>query len=73
MFQCLPIAFFWDKTILGGHCLPNALINIGLTNGVISFVGDLIILTLPVPMVLKLQIDQRRKIALICMFLLGGL
>jgi hypothetical protein len=44
-----------------------------MTNGVLSFVGDLIILALPMPMVWKLQIDTRRKIALSAMFLLGGL
>ncbi|CZR55842.1 uncharacterized protein PAC_05730 [Phialocephala subalpina] len=72
MLQCLPIAYFWDKTIKGGHCIPNALINIGMTNGVLSFAGDLVILSLPIPMVWKLQINNRRKMALSGMFLLGG-
>ncbi|KUJ18951.1 uncharacterized protein LY89DRAFT_667995 [Mollisia scopiformis] len=72
LLQCLPVAFFWDKTIPGGKCLPNALINIGMTNGVLSFVGDLIILSLPIPMIWKLQINARRKAALSGMFLLGG-
>jgi hypothetical protein len=43
-----------------------------MTNGVLSFVGDLIILALPIPMVWKLQINARRKLALSAMFLLGG-
>ncbi|RFU34878.1 hypothetical protein B7463_g1456, partial [Scytalidium lignicola] len=71
MLQCLPVSFFWDKD-QPGSCLPNALITIGLTNGVLSFVGDLFILAMPVPMVWKLQIDKRRKLALIGIFLLGG-
>lgn len=72
VFQCTPVSFFWDKE-QPGHCIPNALITIGMTNGVLSFVGDLIILCLPIPMILKLQIDKRRKIALVGMFMLGGL
>jgi hypothetical protein len=65
------VSFFWDKT-QPGHCIPNALVTIGMTNGVLSFIGDLVILALPIPMIWKLQIDTRRKIALNAMFLLGG-
>lgn len=43
-----------------------------MTNGVLSFAGDLVILSLPIPMIWKLQIDSRRKAALSAMFLLGG-
>jgi hypothetical protein len=53
-------------------CIPNALITIGMTNGVLSFVGDLIILSLPIPMIWALQINLRRKIALNAIFLIGG-
>jgi hypothetical protein len=71
VLQCTPVSFFWDKT-QPGHCLPNALVTIGMTNGVLSFVGDLIILALPVPMIWTLQINLRRKIALNAIFLIGG-
>lgn len=73
MFQCLPVAYFWNKTIPGGRCLPNALITIGLTNGVLSFAGDLFILAMPIPMIWKLKMNNRRKLALSGMFALGGL
>ena len=72
MFQCTPVNYFWDKTIKGGTCLPNALITIGMSNGVLSFVGDLFILAMPIPMILKLNLNARRKAALIAMFLLGA-
>ena len=72
LLQCTPVSFFWNKE-QPGHCIPNALITIGMTNGVLSFVGDLVILCMPLPMVWKLQIDRKRKIALTGMFLLGGL
>lgn len=71
LFQCTPVSYFWNKA-QPGRCLPNALITIGLTNGVLSFVGDLVILALPFPMIWKLQINLRRKAALTGMFLLGG-
>ncbi|RQM04668.1 hypothetical protein DH86_00004198, partial [Scytalidium sp. 3C] len=72
MLQCIPISYFWNKN-QPGHCIPNALITIGLSNGILSFVGDIFILSMPVPMIWKLQIDKRRRIALIGIFLLGGL
>jgi hypothetical protein len=72
LFQCTPVSYFWNKE-QHGHCIPNALITIGMTNGVLSFVGDLVILCMPLPMIWKLQIDRRRKIALSGMFMLGGL
>jgi Fungal rhodopsin domain len=71
ILQCTPVSFQWDKQ-QKGHCIPNALILIGMTNGVLSFVGDLVILALPVPMIWSLQIDIRRKIALNAIFLIGG-
>jgi hypothetical protein len=71
ILQCTPISFFWDKQ-QPGHCIPNALILIGMTNGVLSFVGDLVILALPIPMIWSLQINTRRKIALNGIFLIGG-
>jgi len=43
-----------------------------MTNGVLSFVGDLVILALPIPMIWSLQINTRRKIALNGIFLIGG-
>ncbi|KAN0092112.1 hypothetical protein V8E51_017959 [Hyaloscypha variabilis] len=71
ILQCTPVSYFWNKA-QPGHCIPNALITIGMTNGVLSFVGDLVILALPIPMIWKLQINTRRKMALNGIFLLGG-
>lgn len=71
ILQCTPVSYFWNKA-QPGHCIPNALIVIGLTNGVLSFVGDLVILALPIPMIWALQINFRRKIALNAIFFIGG-
>ena len=67
---CTPIAFLWDKTIKGGHCinivqyyrwgtLPNA-------------VTDLFMLILPLPVVWKLHTTKRVKIGLTLTFLTGS-
>ncbi|KAH8651306.1 hypothetical protein BX600DRAFT_516887 [Xylariales sp. PMI_506] len=67
---CKPIQFFWDKTIVGGTCGSQQLS--GALNGSFGAVGDVIILCLPVYMVWQLQLDQRRKIAISMIFLLGA-
>lgn len=72
LLQCYPVSYFWNKN-QPGHCIHNALITIGMTNGVLSFVGDLVILMMPLGMIWKLQMDRKRKIALSGIFLLGSL
>lgn len=75
IFQCTPIAAFWDKSILkstpGSHCFDSeafwfsyALINIFL---------DVIILVLPIREVVKLQLPWREKAELVAVFSLGVL
>jgi len=69
-FECTPISFFWNKA-QPGHCIKNPLTTLGLTNGVLSFAGDLFILVMPLPVIWKLQMNQRQKIGLIMIFLVG--
>jgi hypothetical protein len=66
------VSYFWDKN-QAGTCIPNALIVVGLTNGVLSCAGDVVILAMPMPMIWKLKMDRNRKIAVTGMFLLGVL
>lgn len=68
---CTPIAFYYDRTIPGGHC-KNQVVS-GTVNGALSLVGDIFILALPIPMIFQLQINLRRKVALAGIFLLGSL
>jgi hypothetical protein len=68
---CHPIAYFWDKTIPDGYCKNQAVS--GTINGSLSLFGDIMILVLPIPMVWGLQINLRRRLALLGIFLLGTL
>lgn len=68
---CHPIAYFYDKTIPNGYCNNQAIS--GTINGSLSLFGDVCILVLPIPMVWGLQINLRRRLALLGIFLLGTL
>ena len=75
IFQCTPIAAFWDKTIIAkhpsAHCFDSkafwfsyALINIFL---------DSLVLILPIHEVMKLQLPWKERAGLIFVFSLGAL
>lgn len=57
------------KPLVPGHCIPNVNSIYGL--GAISIFFDIIILILPIPMVMRLHINTRRKIGLVLIFTLG--
>lgn len=68
---CTPIAFAYDKTIPNGTCRNQALT--GSISAVLSLIGDIYIVLLPLPVLWQLKINTRRKVAVIGIFLLGSL
>lgn len=69
--SCLPIAFNWDKTIVGGHCLnqpPLWYFMAGFT-----IVTDIAVLILPMPVLRSLHLPKRQKYTLMATFGLAGL
>ncbi|CAP70172.1 uncharacterized protein PODANS_3_2710 [Podospora anserina S mat+] len=66
--QCIPIASAWDLDI-HGKCLN--LYIIWNMNAIVSLVTDLIILVLPFPLVIRLNIPLSQKLALMPVFGLG--
>ncbi|KAL8722451.1 MAG: hypothetical protein Q9225_001073 [Loekoesia sp. 1 TL-2023] len=68
LFKCSPVHKSWYPTTKG-KCLPNDATFYGLAAMTIFF--DVIIFFLPVPLLLKLNINLKKKIALVCVFLLG--
>ncbi|EFR02389.1 integral membrane protein [Nannizzia gypsea CBS 118893] len=69
LFQCRPLAAFWDRSI--PHKCMNDL-GIWLSHALINIITDILILFLPVYYVSRLGLQFRDKVALIFVFLLGG-
>jgi len=70
LFQCTPIAFFWDSSIVDGKCFNQ--IAFYFIQAGINTATDLWILLLPMPIFLGLQISVKRRIILISLFALGA-
>ncbi|KAI1123324.1 hypothetical protein F5Y10DRAFT_270188 [Nemania abortiva] len=70
IFQCIPIAAQWDRS-LGGTCINQVVYFRAIS--ALSTVHDLAMLILPLPVVWKLQLETRRKIALSGVFLVGSI
>ncbi|KAH8897528.1 hypothetical protein GQ53DRAFT_638636 [Thozetella sp. PMI_491] len=68
---CTPIAYYYDRTIPGGSCRNQAIS--GTVNGGLSLLGDVYILALPLPSILGLKLNPRKKAAVLGIFLLGCL
>ncbi|KAF4958723.1 hypothetical protein FSARC_10948 [Fusarium sarcochroum] len=69
--QCIPLTFFWDKTV-DGHCgidSSNFFFGTVLTH----FVMDVVILVLPMIEVGNLRLRLGQKLAVIGLFLIGAL
>ncbi|KAL8858715.1 MAG: hypothetical protein Q9178_004803 [Gyalolechia marmorata] len=68
LFQCSPIQKSW-RPLTPGHCLPNEATFYGLA--AVTIVFDVVIFLLPIPLLVKLNINVKKKIVLVCVFLLG--
>ncbi|KAK8075585.1 hypothetical protein PG997_010248 [Apiospora hydei] len=71
MSVCQPVAYYWDKTILGGMCGDYPAL--WTANAGISIATSVVTLVLPIPHVWKLQLDRNMRISLIGAFSLGFL
>lgn len=68
IFQCVPRAKIWDKHI-EGHCIN---INIPiLVTAAINVVSDLLMLTVPIVCVWRLQMSVRKKVGVSAIFAAG--
>jgi hypothetical protein len=70
MFQCVPFAFNWDKTIPEGRCFNFALFS--HSSSVPNIVTDIVILFLPIRTLIDLKVSTGRKIGLALIFLTGS-
>lgn len=71
VFKCHPIAFNWNREIPGGSCINTKAFFISAL--ALNTFNDVLIVLLPVPMIWRVQIPKSEKIALLAVFLFGGL
>lgn len=69
IFQCSPVFFAWDKAIQGGKCINN--IALERFMAIPNLVDGFVMLLMPIPLVWKLELSIRQKIALTATFLHG--
>lgn len=71
LLQCIPVEFNWDKSITNAKCLNvNALT---YAHAGVNIAQDFLILALPIPELLPLQLNLQQKIGLFVMFQVGAL
>jgi hypothetical protein len=72
LFACKPIAASWNPLLLGtAVCINRGAIYIA--QAVIGIVTDVLLLGLPIPTVLKLQMPNKQKIGLVGIFGIGSM
>ena len=75
IWQCTPIAAFWDKSILikdpSSHCFDSEAF--WFSYALVNIVLDVLVLILPIHEVAKLQLPWREKGELTAVFSLGVL
>ncbi|RYC58308.1 hypothetical protein CHU98_g7902 [Xylaria longipes] len=69
---CQPVEFFWTKFLgANGKCLDINASFLSLT--VLNLVADLLVLVVPIPEILALQMSPKKKLGVCGVMLLGGL
>ncbi|PTB64965.1 putative PTH11-typeG-protein-coupled receptor [Trichoderma citrinoviride] len=69
IFQCSPVKYSWDKTI-PGTCINIKAFWYGQSGW--NTLMDVLVLVLPIPVILKLQMNRRAKISILAVFVLGA-
>lgn len=71
-FLCSPVAYYWNKNIPGGKCVPNDTnLQANIGTAIAALITDLAILTIPMPTLWRLQMHRRQKIAITCVLGVG--
>lgn len=68
--QCTPINSFWKPNV-EGKCINYAVLS--LAGGIINVMTDLVILTLPMPLLWRLKVSKKEKWQVILAFSMGGM
>lgn len=70
VFQCKPVAYQWNKE-LHGKCIDQ--LSYYRWVSVPNVIHDVVMLVIPAPVVWKLKIDIRQKLALSAVFFIGSM
>lgn len=70
-FTCVPVRFFWDRSVDGEHYCVNQKA-LWFSNASLNIVTDLVVLICPMPALKSLQLPKRQKIGVMMVFALGG-
>ncbi|KAH7346039.1 hypothetical protein BKA66DRAFT_478287 [Pyrenochaeta sp. MPI-SDFR-AT-0127] len=71
-FQCQPVRAAYTPGLAGSKCLsPDALFGLFMFQGVTMFVTDVVIIAMPMPILWKLKLPVKKRIAVIFLFSLG--
>ena len=70
---CRPVSFWWEQYLgsTDGTCIDVVLFY--LVFGVVNMIVDIVILTVPIPRILALQLNKRKKFSIMGVMLLGSL
>jgi xanthosine utilization system XapX-like protein len=71
LLACQPLAAFWDRTVIHGHCFN--IMAFWIAGAGFGIATDIAVCILPLPTFRKLQLPKRQKYGLIGVFVLGGL
>ncbi|ORY58914.1 uncharacterized protein BCR38DRAFT_72093 [Pseudomassariella vexata] len=71
VLACIPLSALWKITPSARCWSKDTLGLLGTVNGVINVTTDLIFVILPIPVVIKLQVNRRTKITLVAILSLG--
>lgn len=73
VFACKPVSFSWSLPVEGDMEHPTCLnvSSAGVGYSIITIVSDILVVMLPIPILVKLNIPTRKKVGIIGLFLLG--
>lgn len=71
MLICHPFAYNWDLSISGGSCGSQSAIF--AVFGIMNLVTDVVVLTMPIPSLLRLRMPFWKKASLLATFTVGFL
>lgn len=70
-FQCIPLQYWWDRTIPGGSCFNVQSFFHG--QALPGFIVDFVIMGLPVPTIWNLKLPLVKRLALVGVFVVASL